>query len=236
MTTWNHGHVAPAQGKQAPGRASDDTGPVHVDAPTPRAIPVTGTDADDGAGNTGDSAATTATTATAATAATENPTPATGGPAPVSPPRARAADNRNAAALFRVHMFPIGHLPVPSSRPNRQLPPPEPTAVAPADATNVWGVSRDVNSESISRWLDAMGVPPEVVSLGAEADGAWCLLRTAEPAATEADEAVVWDVFWQEQGDRYDWARFSSEQVACHYLFGRLTWAQVARGAVGVVG
>jgi hypothetical protein len=42
-------------------------------------------------------------------------------------------------------------------------------------------------------------------------------------------------VFWREQGNRYDWARFSNEQVACHYLFGRLTWAQVARGAVGVL-
>jgi hypothetical protein len=46
---------------------------------------------------------------------------------------------------------------------------------------------------------------------------------------------VTWEVFWREQGNRYDWASFSNEQVACHYLFGRLTWAQVSRGAVGVL-
>jgi hypothetical protein len=85
-----------------------------------------------------------------------------------------------------------------------------------------------MNTQSIARWLEALGVPPEVVSVGAEADNAWCLLKAAEGEP-------AWEVFWREQGNRYDWARFSSEQVACHYLFGRLAWAQVARGAVGVL-
>lgn len=91
--------------------------------------------------------------------------------------------------------------------------------------------------ESISRWLEAIGVPPEVVSLGAEADNTWCLLRT-EHAPTSADDespTVAWEVFWREQGNRYDWASFTNEQVACHYLFGRLAWSQVARGAVGLL-
>ncbi|MCU1684156.1 MAG: hypothetical protein JWQ81_4895 [Amycolatopsis sp.] len=83
-----------------------------------------------------------------------------------------------------------------------------------------------MNLESILRWLEALGVPPEVVSIGAEADNAWCVLRT---------EDSTWEVFWREQGNRYDWARFTNEQVACHYLFGRLAWSQVARGAVGVL-
>ncbi|GAB3509578.1 hypothetical protein [Amycolatopsis cihanbeyliensis] len=87
-----------------------------------------------------------------------------------------------------------------------------------------------MNSESILRWLEAVGVPHEVVSIGAEADNTWCLLRAEDPA-----EGVAWEVFWREQGNRYDWARFTNEQVACHYLFGRLAWAQVARGAVGVL-
>lgn len=89
-----------------------------------------------------------------------------------------------------------------------------------------------MNIESIMRWLEAVGVPPEVVSLDAEADNTWCVLR-----GEEVDDAggVAWEVFWREQGNRYDWARFTNEQVACHYLFGRLTWAQVARGAVGVL-
>ena len=89
-----------------------------------------------------------------------------------------------------------------------------------------------MNAESIARWLDALGVPPEVISIGAEADNTWCLLCTEAPGE---DEDVAWEVFWREQGNRYDWARFSNEQVACHYLFGRLAWAQVARGAVGVL-
>ena len=89
-----------------------------------------------------------------------------------------------------------------------------------------------MNSESVPMWLAAVGVPAEVVSIGAETDNAWCLVRDDEVAA---DGTVGWEVFWREQGNRYDWARFSNELVACHYLFGRLTWAQVARGAVGVL-
>ncbi|PRX44321.1 hypothetical protein B0I33_112199 [Prauserella shujinwangii] len=89
-----------------------------------------------------------------------------------------------------------------------------------------------MNTESIVRWLEAVGVPHEVVSVGSEADNSWCLLRNEEPTD---DGEVTWEVFWREQGNRYDWARFTNEQVACHYLFGRLAWAQVARGAVGVL-
>ncbi len=82
-----------------------------------------------------------------------------------------------------------------------------------------------MNAESIQGWLLAVGVPAEVVSIGAEADNTWCLLPTEEG----------FEVFWREQGNRYDWAAFTSEDVACHYLFGRLVWAQVVRGAVGVL-
>jgi hypothetical protein len=85
-----------------------------------------------------------------------------------------------------------------------------------------------MDAESITRWLAAVGVPTEVVSIGAEADNAWCLLRDEQPGEQEA----TWEVFWREQGNRYDWARFTNEQVACHYLFGRLVFAQVARGAL----
>jgi hypothetical protein len=89
-----------------------------------------------------------------------------------------------------------------------------------------------MDPESILKWLVAAGVPPEVVSIGAEADNAWCLLRDEQPGADETDSAVSWEVFWREQGNRYDWARFTNEQVACYYLFGRLVFAQVVRGAL----
>jgi hypothetical protein len=88
-----------------------------------------------------------------------------------------------------------------------------------------------VNAESISAWLEAVGVPPAVVSVDAEADDAWCLVRDEDAGE---DGQFSWEVFWREQGNRYDWARFSSEQVACFYLFGRLAWTQVVRGAVAV--
>ena len=89
-----------------------------------------------------------------------------------------------------------------------------------------------MKAESITGWLGAVGIPPELVSVGTEADNAWCLIRSEDPDETGT---TGWEVFWREQGNRYDWARFTNEQVACHYLFGRLTWAQVARGAVGVI-
>ena len=81
-----------------------------------------------------------------------------------------------------------------------------------------------MNVESLPGWLTRIGVPDDVVSLGEEAEGRWCLLT----------DETGYEVFWQEQGNRYDWARFTSEQVACHYLFGRLAWAQVARGTLTV--
>ncbi|MFR9731063.1 hypothetical protein ACL03H_17705 [Saccharopolyspora sp. MS10] len=84
-----------------------------------------------------------------------------------------------------------------------------------------------MNTESLLGWLVQLGVPAELVSIGAEADHTWCLLRE------EAEGGPAWEVFWREQGNRYDWARFSSEQVACFYLFGRLTWTQALRGAIG---
>ena len=84
-----------------------------------------------------------------------------------------------------------------------------------------------MNSESVVGWLVAMGVPAEVVSLGREADDRWCLIKD------EVEGEPAWEVFWREQGNRYDWARFSDEQVACFYLFGRLTWTQALRGTLG---
>jgi hypothetical protein len=77
-----------------------------------------------------------------------------------------------------------------------------------------------MNLEELPGWLEKIGVPENVVEIGAEADNKWCVLQDDEG----------FEVFWREQGNRYDWARFTSEYVACHYLFGRLSWAQVARG------
>jgi hypothetical protein len=83
-----------------------------------------------------------------------------------------------------------------------------------------------MNVETLPEWLTKIGVPDDVVSIGEEADQRWCLLADEDGKGVE--------VFWQEQGNRYDWARFDEESVACHYLFGRLAWAQVARGTLTV--
>jgi hypothetical protein len=85
-----------------------------------------------------------------------------------------------------------------------------------------------VNTETVEHWLAAIGVPAEVVSVGAESDDAWCLLRCEALDGAEPG----WEVFWREQGNRYDWARFTNEQVACFYLFGRLAWTQTASGVL----
>lgn len=83
-----------------------------------------------------------------------------------------------------------------------------------------------MNVETLPEWLTKIGVPDDVVSVGEEADQRWCLLAD--------EDGKGFEVFWQEQGNRYDWARFDDESVACHYLFGRLAWAQVARGTLTV--
>ncbi|MGH3516937.1 MAG: TNT domain-containing protein, partial [Haloechinothrix sp.] len=49
------------------------------------------------------------------------PQPAAAAPAGVGTPR---QDRQTIVALFLVHMFPIGHLPVPAAKPARQLPAP----------------------------------------------------------------------------------------------------------------
>ena len=85
-----------------------------------------------------------------------------------------------------------------------------------------------MNAATVAEWLDAIGVPLDVVSIGEEADNAWCLV----PAGEGPEGGVEWEVFWREQGNRYDWARFTNEQVACFYLFGRLAWTQTASGTL----
>ncbi|MCP2258631.1 hypothetical protein LX15_002329 [Streptoalloteichus tenebrarius] len=84
-----------------------------------------------------------------------------------------------------------------------------------------------MNAESVLSWLESLGVPPGLVSVGVEADDAWCLVRDDNLGE---DGEPAWEVYWREQGNRYDWARFSNEQVACFYLFGRLAWTQAVRG------
>jgi hypothetical protein len=78
-----------------------------------------------------------------------------------------------------------------------------------------------VRAGELARWLAAAGVVSPAVSVGAEADRAWCVRAVPEEDGT-------WEVFWCEQGGRFEWTRFDDESAACFSLFGRLVWARLA--------
>ena len=79
-----------------------------------------------------------------------------------------------------------------------------------------------VRAGELAGWLVAAGVPDAAVSVGAEADRAWCV-RAVRRRATGS-----WEVFWCERGGRFEWTRFDDESAACFSLFGRLVWARLA--------
>jgi hypothetical protein len=83
-----------------------------------------------------------------------------------------------------------------------------------------------VRAEELARWLAAAGVTSAAVSVGAEAERAWCVRAT--PGADDEAEDGTWEVFWCESGGRFEWTRFDDESAACFSLFGRLVWARLA--------
>ena len=78
----------------------------------------------------------------------------------------------------------------------------------------------------LAGWLVAAGVADAAVSVGAEADRAWCVRAVA-------DGDGIWEVFWCERGGRFEWTRFDDESAACFSLFGRLVWAPRLRARSG---
>jgi hypothetical protein len=86
-----------------------------------------------------------------------------------------------------------------------------------------------MDESTLAQWITALGVSVDVVSIGAELDDRWCLVSLPDP---EGGGAAVWEVFWRQHGDRFDWARFTDEQVACYYLLGRLAYGQLVLGAM----
>jgi len=84
-----------------------------------------------------------------------------------------------------------------------------------------------IDETTVAQWLAALAVPADALSIGAELDDRWCLLSLPDPGGTGS---TVWEVFWRQQGDRFDWARFTDEQVACYYLLGRLAYSQLVLG------
>lgn len=82
----------------------------------------------------------------------------------------------------------------------------------------------------LAGWLAAAGVPDAPVSVGVEADRAWCVRAVpdgGDPGDHPGDEGQ-WEVFWCDGGGRFEWTRFDDEPAACFSLFGRLVWARLA--------
>ena len=81
-----------------------------------------------------------------------------------------------------------------------------------------------MRARELKDWLAAAGVADAAVSVGAEADRAWCV--RAVPGG--GDGGGDWEVFWCDGGGRFEWTRFDDESAACFSLFGRLVWARLA--------
>jgi hypothetical protein len=71
--------------------------------------------------------------------------------------------------------------------------------------------------------LDRIGISRQLIALGGTAEYAWCV--------EEADNGA-WEVFWMERGNKNNLVRLPSEDAACLYLLGRLTYSQLLAGAI----
>ena len=94
------------------------------------------------------------------------------------------------------------------------------------------GVEEGVRAEELAGWLAVIGVDEATVAgvrLGAESDGSWCVRAVPDGPETDESEEEPWEIFWCEQGGRYEWMRFPDEATACFALFGRLVWAHAVR-------
>lgn len=109
-----------------------------------------------------------------------------------------------------------------------------------------------MRAEELAGWLAALGVEGPPVRVGEESEQAWCVRPApgrdtggadlvpgcdvpdrddTDRDDTDIGEEAEWDVFWCEQGGRYEWVRFADEATACFALFGRLVWAHAVRVA-----
>lgn len=80
--------------------------------------------------------------------------------------------------------------------------------------------------DALPRWLEAAGVPTEIVVVGdppGPVDAVWRIRAVG-------DGEPGWEVFWCDAGRRSAWVRFDDEPTACFALLGRLVWTRLARG------
>lgn len=80
-----------------------------------------------------------------------------------------------------------------------------------------------MNVAELAGALDQIGVSRQVVALGGSAEYAWCVEQADDDA---------WEVYWLERGNKNNLVRLPSEEAACFYLLGRLTYSQLLAGAI----
>jgi hypothetical protein len=81
-----------------------------------------------------------------------------------------------------------------------------------------------VNVTELARTLALIGIGPEVLALGGQADYSWCVEQATDGA---------WEVYWYERGNKNGLIRLTSESDACFQLLGRLSYSQLLAGAIG---
>jgi hypothetical protein len=78
-----------------------------------------------------------------------------------------------------------------------------------------------VNAEELESAIVRIGIPDRTVAVNGWAENAWCVAR---------DEDGMWEVYWRERGNKIELERFASENQACSYMLGRLTYSQILAG------
>jgi hypothetical protein len=103
--------------------------------------------------------------------------------------------------------------------------PPEPLA-APTGSRQRRAARKRMATEALFADLASLaGIPADSYSVGAEAEGALCLVQTEHG----------FEVFLCAEGARHELQLFSTEEAACFYLFGVLTAEAVRTGALARV-
>lgn len=78
-----------------------------------------------------------------------------------------------------------------------------------------------MNASELAASLPLLGIPDRMVVAGGSAEFAVCV--------DEAEDSC-WEIYYLERGQKNDLMRFSSEQQACCYLLGRLSYSQILAG------
>jgi hypothetical protein len=78
-----------------------------------------------------------------------------------------------------------------------------------------------VNRAELKSAVDEIGIADDLVAVRGYAEYAWCVVES---------EDGHWEVFWGERGNKTELEVFSSENQACNYLLGRLTYSQILAG------